>query len=138
MTDFATFFTDSPKATLSKTDRCSNSAYDWNTKPTSRRRICFHVTSSSPNRMRPLSGASMPAMVRKSVVLPEPDGPNNAVSWPGWKRIDTSSSAWWLPKRLATPETSMATRAAVAAAAFSTPTKLLVAIWFEVKVVLAV
>ncbi|COX27597.1 Uncharacterised protein [Mycobacterium tuberculosis] len=40
--------------------------------------------------MVPVSGWSRPAMVRNSVDLPEPLGPNNAVSEP----VGTTKSTW--------------------------------------------
>src|SRR3954471_20918989 len=52
--------------------------------------------------MRPLpsSGYSRPAMIRSSVVLPEPEGPRSAVSLPLLTERLTSASAVYCPKVL--------------------------------------
>ena len=63
-------------------------------------------TLRSPMRMLPLSGKWNPAMVRSSVVLPDPDGPSRAKNPPSSKAMDTSSSATVRPKRLVTLRTS--------------------------------
>ena len=41
------------------------------------------VTSSPPIRMRPAVGISRPAIMRRVVVLPQPDGPSSVTSVPG-------------------------------------------------------
>ena len=43
-------------------------------------------------------------MMRRSVDLPEPDGPSSAVSEPVATSTETSSSAWNSPKRFETCE----------------------------------
>ena len=59
---------------------------------------------SSPSiRIRPALARSKPASMRKSVVLPQPDGPSSAKNSFGRISSDTSSTATTLPKRLVTP-----------------------------------
>src|SRR5690606_2768628 len=53
----------------------------------------FSEASSSPKKMRPAVGRSSPAISRKSVVLPDPDGPKSAISSPDPISSDTSCSA---------------------------------------------
>jgi hypothetical protein len=48
---------------------------------------------SQRNRMLPESGKSRPAIIRKSVVLPEPDGPSKATSSPSSISSETFSRA---------------------------------------------
>ena len=72
-----TFRLRSPKATLSNTFMCGNSAYCWNTVFTLRRYGGVRDTSSPSRRMRPSVGASNPAIIRSVVVLPQPDGPEH-------------------------------------------------------------
>ncbi|MGF6233696.1 hypothetical protein QFZ27_007651 [Inquilinus ginsengisoli] len=43
------------------------------------------VTSSAPMRSSPSSGTTKPATMRKSVVLPEPEGPSRLVKRPASK-----------------------------------------------------
>ena len=66
-----------PKATFSKTLRCGQSAYCWNTMP----RLRFHggtgSMGSSSTKIRPSSGVAKPASILSSVVLPQPDGPSS-------------------------------------------------------------
>ena len=45
----------------------------------------------------PSSGFSSPAMMRSSVVLPEPLGPSSAVIWPSGISTLTPRSAWNAP-----------------------------------------
>ncbi len=63
--------------------------------PMSRAWTGTFVTSRSPMRTRPLSGATKPATMRNSVVLPEPDGPSRLVKPPSRKR------AWMLSSTVA-------------------------------------
>ena len=67
---------------LSKTLRClksARSAERRNPLPLLHR---VRVASMSPNRTRPEFGISSPAITRRSVVFPEPDGPRSAISSP--------------------------------------------------------
>src|SRR5882672_9166015 len=54
---------------------CGYSAKSWNTKAMSRAEAGSAVTSSPSSRMRPEVGSSRPAIMRKVVVLPQPEGP---------------------------------------------------------------
>ena len=67
---------------FSRTDRCGNSAYDWNTMEMRRLAGGNWVTSRSPMRMVPDVGVSSPAIMRSVVVLPQPDGPSSTVKLP--------------------------------------------------------
>ena len=61
---------------------CGNSASDWNTMPKSRRLAGTCVRSRPANVSVPAVGVSRPAMIRISVVLPQPDGPRKQTSLP--------------------------------------------------------
>ena len=52
------------------------------------------VTLLSPTRTVPSSGMSRPPTMFSSVVLPEPDRPRRAISWPVWTVKDTPRRAW--------------------------------------------
>ena len=56
---------------------------DWKIMPMSRRCTGVSVTSSPPTTMRPASGSSKPAIMRRLVVLPQPDGSSRAKNSPG-------------------------------------------------------
>src|SRR5690242_12478852 len=56
-----------------------------------------------PMARSPSSPISSPAMMRSSVVLPEPEGPSSARSSPGRTSSVTPSSAIVFPKRLLRP-----------------------------------
>ena len=49
------------------------------------------VTSSLPMRMRPALGSSKPAIMRRVVVFPQPEGPNKVTSSPA---ATTKSDSW--------------------------------------------
>ena len=49
--------------------------------------------------MLPVSGASSPAMMRSSVVLPQPDGPSSETNSPRPTESESSLSTVALPKR---------------------------------------
>ena len=57
--------------------------------------------------MLPASAVSRPAMMRSSVVLPQPEGPSNAISSPDSMSSDTSRRAWKSPNFLLTLRISM-------------------------------
>src|SRR6202158_1507325 len=57
-------------------------------------------TSRSPIRIAPDVCVSSPAMMRSSVVLPQPDGPSSATNSPSATFNDNSCSAVALPKSL--------------------------------------
>ena len=74
--------------TFSAADRIGMRPNDWKMNATdvrrSRIRSCsdMAVTSWSATRTLPLSGRSSPPTMLSSVVLPEPDRPRSATSWP--------------------------------------------------------
>ncbi len=68
--------------------------------PVSRRCAGRSVMSRPPKRIRPASGAVNPAMQRRSVVLPQPDGPSRKKISPPATDALTSSSAVTAPNRL--------------------------------------
>ena len=72
----------SPYSTFCATVICGNSAYSWNTVLTSRRRAGSAVTSAPPSLIVPAVGCSNPAIIRSTVVLPEPEGPRMANNSP--------------------------------------------------------
>ncbi len=57
-------------------------------------------TRRSPIQTSPVVGVSSPAMIRSSVVLPQPEAPSSTMN--SWSRIVRSieCSAWNWPKRL--------------------------------------
>src|SRR6185369_10612768 len=63
------------------------------------------VTSRSPNQTRPESGTTKPASMRRSVVLPHPDGPSSVKNCPdGISRSSPVKSAcpsyaWLTPSK---------------------------------------
>ncbi len=66
-------------------------------------RLCGGVfaTSSPSSRMRPLVGCSKPAIMRRVVVLPQPDGPTIVKNSPGgMNRSMPSTATTPPPKRL--------------------------------------
>ncbi len=65
-----------PKATLSSTLMCGNSAYCWNTVLTLRLYGGTLDTSWPSSNTRPWVGCSNPAIIFSSVVFPQPDGPS--------------------------------------------------------------
>ena len=73
-------------ATFSKTVRCGQSAKSWNTNPILRfsggrlRPKSALKTGLPSKRISPASGVSNPAIIRRSVVLPHPDGPRSVVN----------------------------------------------------------
>src|SRR5690242_14274286 len=59
-----------------------------------------------PIAMLPASGAMNPAIIRSSVVLPQPDGPRIEKKLPRSTANDRLSTARCVPKRLTTPRTA--------------------------------
>ena len=72
-----------PKATLSSTLRCANSAKSWNIKAKRRRSGANRVMSWASNKTWPASGNCKPATIFKSVLFPLPDAPKSATISPG-------------------------------------------------------
>ena len=87
---FVIFWLRSPNATLSNTLMCGNSAYCWNTVLTLRLYGGVFDTSSPSRRTRPAVGASNPAIIRRVVVFPQPDGPSIEKNSP--RAIEKSAS----------------------------------------------
>ena len=56
-----------------------------------------------PISMRPVSGVSSPAIMRRMVVLPQPLGPSRVTASPRVTVSDSSSTARTAPKRLLSP-----------------------------------
>src|SRR5712691_558921 len=88
---------------------CGKSAYCWKTMLTGRRLGDTDVTSCPFNTMRPSSGTTKPAIIRRVVVLPQPLGPSSEKNSPSPIASVTSCTASTLPKRLLTPARAMAT-----------------------------
>ena len=66
-----------PKAMFSYTFRCGKSAYFWNTVFT--RRLCggTSLILTPSKNTSPLVGCKKPPMMRRVVVLPQPEGPRS-------------------------------------------------------------
>ena len=84
------------------TVRCGNNASDWNTMPRSRLWVGSAVMSAPSSAIEPALGSSRPAIMRSSVVLPQPDGPSRHTNVPCGTASVTSSTAVKSPKRLVT------------------------------------
>src|SRR5471032_2260274 len=82
-----------PKATLSHTDRCGNSAYDWNIMLIGRWCGGTLMMSCPASVMAPLVGVSKPASMRSNVDLPQPELPSSAKISPLLIATDTSFTA---------------------------------------------
>src|SRR6266850_1176470 len=67
---------------LRRTLRCGYRANIWNTKAMSRCEARWNVTSSPSSRMLPSDGNSSPAIMRRVVVLPQPEGPSMTKKMP--------------------------------------------------------
>ena len=90
---FGRFSISSPKPTCLATVMCGNRAKSWNIMAMSRCHGGSRVASLPPIRMSPSSGSSRPAMQRKVVVLPQPDGPSRQTNWPLLTFSETPSTA---------------------------------------------
>ena len=81
-----------------RTVMCGKSAYSWKTSPTERRsggRSTLAAASNQalpPRAMRPRSGRRRPAMARRTVVLPAPEGPTSATVSAAMLRLTPSSN----------------------------------------------
>src|SRR5438874_12934596 len=67
-------------------------------------------TRRSPNRMSPPSTEEKPAIMRSSVVLPQPDGPSSVNSSPSPTSSETRSTAMAAPNRLVTSRSAILIR----------------------------
>jgi excinuclease ABC subunit A len=74
----------------------------WNTILTGRRFGATFAMSLPPIMMLPSSGAMKPAIIRSSVVLPQPDGPRMEKKLPRATLNERASTAVCEPKRLTT------------------------------------
>jgi hypothetical protein len=79
-----------------------NSASCWNTMLTGRRFGAMPRMLAPPMAMSPLSGWMKPAIMRSSVVLPQPDGPRIEKKLPRATLKDRSSTAVYCAKRFTT------------------------------------
>src|SRR5688572_6403406 len=82
---------------FSATERCGNSAYDWNTIAMFRCLGGSVVTSRPAIPIVPASAVSRPAISRSVVDLPHPDGPSNTLSVPASSAKDRSWIACTTP-----------------------------------------
>ena len=76
---------------------CGNSAYDWNTNPIRRWLEGKAVTSRSSIRILPALGTRRPATIRRTVVLPQPEGPSSETNSPSLTASDTDETATCSP-----------------------------------------
>ena len=90
-------------------DMCGKSAYCWKTMLTGRRFEKTDVTSFPCRKMRPSSGTSKPAIIRRVVVFPQPLGPSSEKNSPSRIASVTLRTASALPKRLLTSSRAIAT-----------------------------
>src|SRR5690554_1139846 len=96
----------SGKAMFRATVMCGYRAYDWKTIAIWRALGGRSVTSSPPRRICPSVGCSNPAIIRRSVVLPHPDGPRRTRNSPSSDLMSTPSTATTSPNSLRRPRTS--------------------------------
>ena len=90
----------SGKAMFWRTDICGYSANIWNTNAISRAEARLNVTSSPPKKICPSVGNSSPAIMRRVVVLPQPEGPSRQKNSPSLTTKDESFTATKSPKAL--------------------------------------
>jgi hypothetical protein len=65
------------------------------------------LTTSRPSmRIAPWSGVSKPAIMRKVVVLPQPEGPRNDTNSPASTLRLTPRTTWLAPKPFCRPSSS--------------------------------
>src|SRR5215216_6758928 len=94
ISSLATFLRRRPKATFSKTSMWGKSAYCWKTMLTSRRKGGTPTMSRPCSRIWPLVGSSKPAIMRRVVVLPQPDGPSREKNSPSANSFSTAASSF--------------------------------------------
>ncbi|MCY1308911.1 hypothetical protein D9M70_589540 [compost metagenome] len=75
---------------------------------TSRSKGALRVSSVPSSRIVPAVGASKPAIIRSTVVLPEPEGPSIEKNSPLAMSMSTWSTAVTLPNVLRRPRTEIA------------------------------
>ena len=91
---------------LPATDMFGKSAYDWKTIPTLRWLGARRVMSTPLTVIVPPVGISKPAIIRRVVVLPQPDGPRNDTNSPRSAARSKFSTTATSPKRFWTPVSS--------------------------------
>src|SRR5947207_11436875 len=79
------------------------------------------VTSRPPITMRPADRVSSPAMMRSSVVLPQPEGPSSATNSPSATSSTISSSARTAPNDLAMRSMRMSAMSVIPSAVGDAP-----------------
>ena len=72
------------------------------------------VMSRSRSRIRPPVGSSKPPIIRRVVVLPQPDGPRSEKNSPEAMSMDTPSTARTAPKRFSRSTSRISGAVAVA------------------------
>src|SRR5437763_8751655 len=97
ISDSATPRTSNPKAILPRALRWGYKASFWNTMATSRSAGGRYVTSRPAIRTSPAVGSSSPAMQRRAVDLPQPDGPSSTRSSPSRTSRESSCNAGLAP-----------------------------------------
>jgi hypothetical protein len=83
----------SGKATFSAALMWGNSASRWNTMPIERLCGGNAATGAPPTMISPAVGVRKPAIIRSSVVLPEPEGPRTVRNEPASSSKEASSTA---------------------------------------------
>ena len=81
-----------PNARFSATVMCGYSAYDWNTIAMSRSIAGTSLTTRPSMLISPPVIDSSPAIIRKVVDLPQPDGPSSTMNSPSATVNETSST----------------------------------------------
>src|SRR5690606_9555354 len=114
-------FTRSPYPTFSATVMCGKSEYCWKTMPRLRCRGGRSVTSRPSMYTRPESTCSRPAMIRISVVFPQPLSPSSVRNSPSRMSRSIESAATVEPNRLTMPRADTLMPRAGAPAASTAP-----------------
>src|SRR3954453_4719208 len=115
----------SGNATFSNTFMCGQIAYDWKTIPSPRwfaGTLTFGVDENStrpPREMVPSSGISRPAIERRVVVLPQPEGPRSVNSSPSCTSSETWSTAKTRPRSSPFAAANVLTRSTTSSRAIS-------------------
>jgi hypothetical protein len=98
---------------------CGKSAYSWKTVCTSRSNGGAAVTSRPRRLTVPEVGRSNPAIIRSTVVLPEPEGPRSVTNSPSAMSRSSPWTATTPPgNSLRTPRSEMAGGRSVTAAPY--------------------
>jgi hypothetical protein len=100
-------FIRSPNSMFCMTVLCGKSACVWNTMPSPRSRGSRSLTTRPSMRISPALGSMKPAIMRKVVVLPQPDGPTSTTNSPSSMVRPRLRTATTLPNALLRPTSSM-------------------------------